>query len=108
MAINEEPLHGTLFGNLKIPKLGKVDITFEDMSVVSKEINQLGTTVFESSGNLVPYKIKIYDKEYVFTDDPVKVDVGHGTSTTLYVISFKPDATLILFGFDYAAKPEDA
>src|SRR5579872_5300519 len=76
--MNTELLRGTIFGNLKTPKLGKVEITFTDHSVESREINSLGTTIFEGKGLKEPEKIKILGKEYLLANFPEKVDLGEG------------------------------
>jgi hypothetical protein len=105
MVINTEPLRGTIFGNLKIPKLGKVEITFMDLSVESREINSLGTTVFESKGERDPFKVKILGKEYILTDFPTKVDLGNEETTMIHEFPFSNgDATIILIGLDVASE----
>ncbi len=101
MNINQAPLRGTIFGNLKAASLGKVDITFEDLTIISKEINSLGTTVFESKGEKGPYKIKIMGKDYLLNDFPARVDLGNGETTMIYEFPFGAgEATIILMGLD--------
>jgi len=86
---------GVIFCNLKISELGSVEIIFDDGTIETHQITELGTTKFDYvDGN--PISINLSGKEYLIDRLPEHIRFPSGEETTLSKIKFDNGPTIIM------------
>jgi len=87
---------GTIFCNLKICELGPVKIIFDDGSTETHQINELGATKFNYSGQGKPVSIDISGRQYLVDQLPKHICFPNGIETTLSCIKFDEGPLIIM------------
>ncbi len=92
----ENPPKGTIFGNLKVAKLGPVTVSFNDGSTRTIDIGKLGATVFEGSGNRRPARVNVLGAEYSMNELPATLVAPNGEPLTLWGLEFNEGPNIIM------------